>query len=711
MSTTIKEAGTTTMDPLPSTDSTSTVANAITQTVQFIISSTTSTPKPPSSSHSIASTASLTTMPTTAAATTAATTAELASAATTAATTTATAAIGIEKLSVSDLSTALQHFGIVDYIVFIAMLVVCAVIGFYFGFIEKKQKKEKGQVPTDEKDGDGAGAAGNEERRGSEALDYLVGGRKMKVFPVALSLVASFVSGISLLGTSTEIYVYGTQYAFILITLAISGLISWYIFLPVFCNLQLTSSYEYFERRYDSSIRNFGSVLFIISMLLWLPVAMYVPALTYNQVTGTSIHVITPIVCIICTFYTCVGGLKAVIWTDVVQSFVMYGSILTVCIKGTYDVGGLSVVLQRNQESGRLNAPEWTWDPTVRLSMLSVIVGGTLHKIQSSDVNQVSIQRFLSLPSYRHAKWTMFIFTVLLIFLLSCCCYMGLVSYAVYHDCDPISTKLAKASDQLPSLLMMRTLGSIPGLPGLFVSGVFSAALSSLSTGLNSLACVISQDMIRPLLKKPLTERQIAILLRAIVVFFGFSCMGLVNIVEKLGMVLQLATTTSAVSMGPLLGIYAIGVCLPWINAKSVLTGSCVSFITLAWICLKSQLAQMSGEIRYPKMPVSVTGCNYTFDYATAWETIHNYTPSPERNIYHLSFFWYTALGGVICTVVALLASFVFGWQDVSQLDPALITPCMRRFLPKQNYQAIGLQELFSLKTKAEAKKVAESSE
>lgn len=88
----------------------------------------------------------------------------------------------------SDLSSALQHFGIVDYLVFIAMLVVCAVIGFYFGFIEKKKKKQKGQVPADEKDG--PGAAGIEERRGSEALDYLVGGRKMKVFPVSLSLVA-----------------------------------------------------------------------------------------------------------------------------------------------------------------------------------------------------------------------------------------------------------------------------------------------------------------------------------------------------------------------------------------------------------------------------------------------------------------------------------------------------------------------------------------
>ncbi|XP_017848103.1 sodium-coupled monocarboxylate transporter 1 isoform X4 [Drosophila busckii] len=638
-------------------DTASTVGQTMAQTVQTIISSL----------------ATPTTTPTT---TTSSGTAELTTTTTT--TTTKSLTSGTtERLSVKDLSSALQHFGIVDYLVFIAMLVVCAVIGFYFGFIEKKQKSKNGQVPTDDKDA--AGAAGVEERRGSEALDYLVGGRKMKVLPVSLSLVASFVSGISLLGTSTEIYVYGTQYAFILITLAISGAISWYIFLPVFCNLQLTSTYE----------------------MLWLPVALYVPAITYSQVTGTSIHVITPIVCIICTFYTCVGGLKAVIWTDVIQSFVMYGSILTVCIKGTYDVGGLGVVLQRNNDSGRLNVPDWTWDPTVRLSMLSVIVGGTLHKIQSSDVNQVSIQRFLSLPSYKHAKQSMLLFTLLLIFLLSCCSYMGLVTYAVYHDCDPLSTKRAQASDQLPTLLMMRTLGGLPGLPGLFVSGVFSAALSSLSTGLNSMACVISQDVVRPLLKKPLSERQTSLLLRAIVVFFGLSCIGLVGIVEKLGMVVQLATMTSAVSMGPLLGIYAMGVCLPWINGKSVLTGSLVSFVALGWICFKAQLAQMHGEIRYPKMPVSVAGCDYEYDNATVWRSINEYSASTDRNLYHLSFFWYTALGSVICTVVAILASFVFGWQDVSQMDPALVTPCMRRFLPKKDYEAVDLEELFKRKAQA----------
>lgn len=162
------EEATTIVDDAPGS-TTTTLANALAQTIQSIISSTTAQETTTTTTASTVSSAAVSST----------------------ITTTTTTTGRPEKLSVSDLSHTLQHFGIVDYLVFIAMLAVCAVIGFYFGFIEKKQKrKQQGQqeVPTDEKDG--AGAAGIEERRGSEALDYLVGGRKMKVFPVALSLVA-----------------------------------------------------------------------------------------------------------------------------------------------------------------------------------------------------------------------------------------------------------------------------------------------------------------------------------------------------------------------------------------------------------------------------------------------------------------------------------------------------------------------------------------
>lgn len=88
-----------------------------------------------------------------------------------------------------------------------------------------------------------------------------------------------------------------------------------------------------------------------------------------------------------------------------------------------------------------------TWDPTVRLSMVSVILGGTLHKIQSNDVNQMSLQRFLSLPDLGKVKQCMILFSILLVFLLSCCCYMGLLSYATYYDCDPLSTKVNERTE------------------------------------------------------------------------------------------------------------------------------------------------------------------------------------------------------------------------------------------------------------------------
>ncbi|XP_065361418.1 sodium-coupled monocarboxylate transporter 1 isoform X3 [Calliphora vicina] len=581
---------------------------------------------------------------------------------------------GEKILNVADLSTSMQHFGVMDYCVFVLMLIVCAGIGFYFGFIEKKTKKTKNV----------------EHRRGSEALDYLVGGRKMKVFPVSLSLVASFVSGISLLGTSTEIYVYGTQYAFILITLALSGVISWYVFLPVFCNLQLTSTYEYFEMRFGKSIRYFCSILFTVGTILYLPVAMYVPALTFSQVSGLGVHTITPVVCIVCTFYTCVGGLKAVVWTDAVQSFVMYGTILTICIKGTLDLGGLGEVLERNLEGGRLIFPDLSWDPTVRLSMSAILVGSVLHKIQSNDVNQMSLQRFMSLPDTGKVKQCLILFTILLMFLLFCCCYMGLLTYATYYDCDPLSTKLAQADDQLPTILVMRILGSIPGLPGLFVAGVFSAALSSLSTGLNSMACVISEDLVKPFVN--LSEKQTGFLLRAIVAFFGLSCIPMVYLVERMGTVLQLATMMGAVTMGPILGFYTTGICMPWIKEKSCLLGGVVSFLTLGWICVNAQMGQMSGEIRHPKLPISVEGCTYPYDNATYWER-HNYTPS-ERNIYHLSFMWYTGMGGIIGCVVANLASLIFGCTKAEDINHDLISPVIRKYFPQVAKETIVMTEV-----------------
>lgn len=194
------------------------------------------------------------------------------------------------------------------------------------------------------------------------------------------------------------------------------------------------------------------------------------------------------------------------------------------------------------------------------------MIGGFPYWLKTNAVSQNMIQRYLSLSTLKEANralWT-FIFGVFI--LLSVCCYSGLLIFATYHDCDPLTTKLAKAKDQLLPLLVMDVLGVFPGLPGLFVAGVFSAALSSLSTGLNSMSAVILEDFFKPYCKTELTEKQTKYTMRAVVAIFGVICVALVFVVEHLGSVLQLSMSLGTISNGPLLGIFTIGVLLPWVH-------------------------------------------------------------------------------------------------------------------------------------------------
>lgn len=145
--------------------------------------------------------------------------------------------------TVEEISKSLQSFGVFDYVVFIGMLLSCCMVGLYHAF----KKKSIGET------------------------EYLVGGRNMSVFPVSMSLIASFISGISLLGIPTEIYVYGISYLTIFFSLIFTGLIMSHVYLPVFHEMKLTSTYEYLERRFDKRLRLFGSTLFTLGIVSLKP--------------------------------------------------------------------------------------------------------------------------------------------------------------------------------------------------------------------------------------------------------------------------------------------------------------------------------------------------------------------------------------------------------------------------------------------------------
>ncbi|XP_033222969.1 sodium-coupled monocarboxylate transporter 1-like [Belonocnema kinseyi] len=562
--------------------------------------------------------------------------------------------------TVEEISESMQNFGAADYTVFTAMLLGCGAIGIYFGFVNKS-------IGEDE---------------------YLVGGRNMKTFPVSLSLIASFISGISLLGTPTEVYVHGTGYLCIGFGVILVGFVMSNVYLPVFHELKLTSTYEYLEMRFNKKIRILGSVLFTIGIITWLPIVIYVPALAFNQVTGVNVHIVTPFVCIVCIFYTCVGGLRAVVWTDFVQTFIMFGAMLLIVCKGTSDLGGLSVVILRNLESGRIEIPSTDWSPLTRHTIWALVIGGFVHWLQISAVNQNMVQRYLALPNLQSARKALWCFIVGVLTLIGICGYAGMLAYAWYHECDPLSTKLAKAKDQLLPLLVMKVLGELPGLPGLFVAGVFSAALSSLSTGLNSMAAVVLEDFIKPYRKTPFTPRAADLLMKLTVVSLGIICVGLVFFVEKTGShVLQLSMSLSSITSGPTLGIFSMGILIPWVNAKGALIGGVSGLGFMSWLCVSAEAAIASGKIRFDEKPVSTEGCTYSFQEVKNLlllvppDTILDDDSEPWT-LYRLSYLWYTVTGALVTMSVGLVVSLISS-EDVDKLDPMLMAPFLRKYLKR----------------------------
>ncbi|XP_028046887.2 sodium-coupled monocarboxylate transporter 1 [Monomorium pharaonis] len=219
-------------------------------------------------------------------------------------------------------------FDLVDWIIFIGMLGVSILIGIYHYYASRKKV--------------------------DAVREYLVGGQKMSVFPISMSMLASYLSGLTLLGLPAEMYVYGTQFWCMVIADCFAFMTMAIVYLPVYYKLGITSTYEYLELRFNRVVRLMGSFMFVIQVLFYIPLVIYGPALTFNQMTGMDLYTIMLMSCAVCIFYTTLGGLKAVVWTDTIQAMLMFGAVIAVAALGTARAGGAAEVWRRNVDTGRI---------------------------------------------------------------------------------------------------------------------------------------------------------------------------------------------------------------------------------------------------------------------------------------------------------------------------------------------------------------------
>ncbi|XP_011869528.1 PREDICTED: sodium-coupled monocarboxylate transporter 1-like [Vollenhovia emeryi] len=561
-------------------------------------------------------------------------------------------------------------FGWLDYTLFSLLLLVSVLIGVYFGFFSKQDS----------------------------TTEYFLGGKRMGCFPVAMSIIASHISGISLLGIPTEVFHYGSQYAACVVTSILTAVVTSYLFLPVFYKLQLTSTFEYLEIRFARSVRILSSALFTISLFTYLPIVIYVPALAFAQVSDLSIHAITPLLCIVCIFYTSIGGLKAVVWSDTIQFSVTVCGLFAVLVLGISSVGSVQQVWRISSEGGRLVFFNMDPSPLARNTFWSMAVGMTVIWLGHLGIHPGTVQRFLSVPREIDAKHGIAITAVGMIVVKLICVFTGLIMFAKYHDCDPFLTKSISRTDQTLPYYVMDVAGHLPGLPGLFLAGLVSAALATMSASLNTVSGTIYEDFINLRIpESPEKEAMAANIMKGIVVVAGVISVGLVFLVERLGSVFQIAVSTRGITDGPLLGLFMLGMLVPWANARGTLFGGYVGLISMLWLVGGAQWHTIHNRIKYNALPTSIDGCplNQTLSSVTT-PTVSSWIDDSSEEpmiLFQISFMYYNMIGAIIVVVVGTIASYVFG-VDLESVDPDHITPMMKRFLPSRRYARVSLRNV-----------------
>lgn len=139
---------------------------------------------------------------------------------------------------------------------------------------------------------------------------------------------------------------------------------------------------------------------------------------------------------------------------------------------------------------------------------------------------------------------------------------------------------------------------------------------------------------------------------------------------------------------GPLLGLYFVGLTLPWIGKRPVFYGAIIGVVSLSAIVFKAQAEMALGNMKSEYKPLSVDGCEYNFSYSN--NSVSSTEPTiedrdQERYIYQVSYLYYTLLGSTIVVISSFILSFIFGFQDPTEVDPRLIAPALRKYFRREH--------------------------
>lgn len=349
-------------------------------------------------------------------------------------------------------------------------------------------------------------------RKNKTKEDYLLGGRKMNPIAVGISLFATLLSTLSYLSYPGEMIKHGPAiFAGMLAFPFVYYAAGWWL-IPRIMKMNVTSAYEILEYKLGPSVRYLATFMFLSLRFLWMATIIYVTVdvalLSVVPIDRSYIPVIGIILMVITIVYTAMGGLKAVVITDVIQSIIFMGGGVVSVIVVIFGIGSLTGWLPA-EWPGYWNPPQIGFDMQERSTVGNAMLMLFVWYICTTGSDQLAIQRYLSTKDVQAARKSLKVSLYSNLFAKILLGLVGLAMLAYFTNNPHLLSDHGSLQDQADTLFPRFIMVGLPsGVSGILIAGLLAAAMSSLSSSLNSVSSVIAQDVLPHFRRRPKEKSQ-----------------------------------------------------------------------------------------------------------------------------------------------------------------------------------------------------------
>ena len=422
-------------------------------------------------------------------------------------------------------------------------------------------------------------------RRIKTADNYYLGDRSIPWWAIGISVVATYFGALTFLGGPAWSYNDGFSVIFIHVNYPITIFIVITVFLPFFYNSGVASIYEYLEQRFGSATRTVMSIIFLFSNFAYSGIMLYTVALVLQFITGMDVIHAILIISVVALTYTVLGGISAVIWTDVIQSAILFIGVLIILFMLIGELtGGFLTSLSDLKAIGKTDPFNFSIDPSVVATVWTGVVAMSVYHVTVYGADQMMVQRTLTAKTLGDAKkaYIMMGYCAFIIFIFFF--LIGILFHSYYggSEFDNENTIVLSFVSQI----------GIPGLMGIVTAAIVAAAMSSLDSSLNSMATVTTVDFYQRFVKNDGTPGHYLKISRSVTLIWGvLIVLPAIAFTRSDGSVLETLSKVGSYFVGANLSSYCLGFFSKHTTEKGLLIGIVAGFLALLYVELNMEVA------------------------------------------------------------------------------------------------------------------------